>query len=44
MGAEHMMEPSLRCLVLVAQTQANMWKRNGYSLLNQVRLNGIDRV
>ena len=32
-----MMEPSLRCLVLLAQTQANMWKRNGYSLLNQVR-------
>ena len=31
-----LMEDSVRCLVLVAQSQAGMWKRNGYSLLNQV--------
>ena len=32
-----LMEPSLRVLVMIAQTQAGMWRRNGYSLLNQVR-------
>lgn len=30
-------EPPLRVQVMVAQTQAGMWRRNGYSLLNQVR-------
>jgi hypothetical protein len=38
--AEHKMlallEPSLRALVLVAQTNAGLWKRNGFSLLSQV--------
>lgn len=38
--AEHKMiallEPSLRSLVLVAQTNAGLWKRNGFSLLSQV--------
>jgi E3 ubiquitin-protein ligase UBR2 len=29
-------EPPLRIQVMVAQTQAGMWRRNGYSLLNQV--------
>ena len=31
-----LIEPSLRALVLVAQTNAGMWKRNGFSLLSQV--------
>ncbi len=31
-----MMEPSLRCTVLVAQVQAGLWRRNGYSLVDQV--------
>ncbi len=35
------MEPSLRVLVLIAQTQAGMWRRNGYSLLNQVRVQPV---
>ena len=31
-----LLEPSLRSLVLVAQTNAGLWKRNGFSLLSQV--------
>ena len=31
-----LMEPSLRTLVLAAQFRAGMWRRNGYSLVNQV--------
>ena len=30
-------ELPLRAQVMVAQTQAGMWRRNGYALLNQVR-------
>jgi E3 ubiquitin-protein ligase UBR2 len=30
------MEKSLRCLVYCGQVHAGMWKRNGYSVLNQV--------
>ena len=33
-----MMEPSLRTLVLTAQVQAGMWRRNGYSVVDQVRI------
>nr|KAG5712905.1 hypothetical protein BaRGS_007502 [Batillaria attramentaria] len=31
-----LMEPALRVQVLVAQAQAGMWRRNGFSLLNQI--------
>lgn len=31
-----MIEPSLRALILVGQTNAGFWKRNGFSLLSQV--------
>jgi hypothetical protein len=31
-----LIEPALRAQVLVAQTNAGLWKRNGYSLLSQV--------
>lgn len=31
-----LMEPSIRSLVLVSQTNAGLWKRNGFSLLSQV--------
>ncbi|KAL3874810.1 hypothetical protein ACJMK2_037773 [Sinanodonta woodiana] len=31
-----LMENPLQCQVLVAQSQAGMWRRNGYSLLNQI--------
>ncbi|XP_064624216.1 E3 ubiquitin-protein ligase UBR2-like isoform X2 [Lineus longissimus] len=31
-----LIEPPLRTLVMIAQTQAGMWRRNGYSLLNQI--------
>lgn len=31
-----LMEPVLRTQVMIAQSQAGMWRRNGYSLLNQV--------
>ncbi|XP_059148021.1 E3 ubiquitin-protein ligase UBR2-like isoform X2 [Physella acuta] len=31
-----LMEPGLRIQVLLAQSQAGMWRRNGYSLQNQV--------
>ena len=30
------MQPAVHALVLVAQSQAGMWRRNGYSLQNQV--------
>lgn len=33
---EQLMELSLRTLVMLAQFRAGMWRRNGYSLLNQV--------
>ena len=35
---EELMEPALRIQVLLAQCQAGMWRRNGYSLQNQVSL------
>ncbi|XP_076464873.1 E3 ubiquitin-protein ligase UBR2-like isoform X2 [Babylonia areolata] len=31
-----LIEPALRVQVLIAQTQAGMWRRNGFSLLNQI--------
>lgn len=31
-----LIEPSLRALVLVSQTNAGFWKKNGFSLLSQV--------
>ncbi|KAL8590352.1 hypothetical protein ACOMHN_006468 [Nucella lapillus] len=31
-----LMEPALKVQVLIAQTQAGMWRRNGFSLLNQI--------
>ncbi len=31
-----LLEPSIRALVLVSQTNAGLWKRNGFSLLSQV--------
>ncbi|KAK3092305.1 hypothetical protein FSP39_001069, partial [Pinctada imbricata] len=31
-----LMEPPLRVQVMIAQTQAGMWRRNGYALLNQI--------
>ena len=31
-----LIEPSLRVQVMIAQSQAGMWRRNGYSLLNQI--------
>ena len=31
-----LMEQPLRVIVLTAQVQAGMWRRNGFSLLNQV--------
>lgn len=33
---EELMELPLRCLVMVSQFRVGMWRRNGYSLLNQV--------
>ena len=35
---EQMMEPSLRTTVFVAQVQAGMWRRNGHSLMDQVKI------
>ena len=35
------MEYPLRALVMVAQVQAGMWRRNGYSVINQVRTTRI---
>lgn len=39
-GAKHsmidIMEPSLRTCVMVAQFRSGMWRRNGYSLINQI--------
>ena len=32
-----LLEPTLRTTVFAAQVQAGMWRRNGYSLLDQVR-------
>jgi len=32
----HLMEAPLRLQVLIAQVQAGMWRRNGYSLINQL--------
>ncbi|XP_050407008.2 E3 ubiquitin-protein ligase UBR2 isoform X1 [Patella vulgata] len=31
-----LIEPPLRTQVMIAQTQAGMWRRNGFSLLNQI--------
>lgn len=36
--ARELAEYPLRTLVLVAQTSAGMWRRNGYALANQVRI------
>ncbi|XP_048448819.1 E3 ubiquitin-protein ligase UBR1-like isoform X2 [Rhincodon typus] len=33
---EKLMDYPLRCLVLMAQVSAGMWRRNGFSLVNQV--------
>ena len=33
---DELMQPAVHTLVLVAQSQAGMWRRNGYSLQNQV--------
>jgi len=33
---DEVMQPAVHALVLVAQSQAGMWRRNGYSLQNQV--------
>ena len=33
-----MMEPSLRLAVVVAQVFSGMWRRNGYSVLEQIRV------
>lgn len=35
---EQIIEPVLRALVLISQVHAGMWRRNGYSLLNQIYL------
>ncbi|XP_013779486.1 E3 ubiquitin-protein ligase UBR2-like [Limulus polyphemus] len=35
-GPEELMEPPLRTQVMIAQFRAGMWRRNGYSLVNQV--------
>lgn len=32
----HIMEPSLRTEVMIAQFRSGMWRRNGYSLVNQI--------
>ena len=32
-----LIEPSLRSLAMAAQTNVGLWRRNGYSLLSQVR-------
>ena len=33
----NMIEPSMRIAVLIAQVQGGMWRRNGYSVVEQVR-------
>lgn len=33
---ESIIEPSLRALAMVAQSNVGLWRRNGYSLINQV--------
>ncbi|XP_050524886.1 E3 ubiquitin-protein ligase UBR2 [Daktulosphaira vitifoliae] len=35
---EQIIEPVLRAQVLISQVHAGMWRRNGYSLLNQIYL------
>lgn len=35
---EQIIEPILRAQVLISQVHAGMWRRNGYSLLNQIYL------
>ncbi|XP_060866207.1 E3 ubiquitin-protein ligase UBR2 [Metopolophium dirhodum] len=35
---EQIIEPVLRALVLISQVHSGMWRRNGYSLLNQIYL------
>jgi len=34
-----LIEPSLRSAVLIAQVHAGMWRRNGFSVIDQVPLN-----
>lgn len=36
MNPMDLIEPPLRTQVMIAQTQAGMWRRNGFSLLNQI--------
>ena len=36
-----LLEPSIRALVLVSQTNCGLWKRNGFSLLSQVRFQTV---
>lgn len=38
LNIESMMELSLRIQVLLAQFRAGMWRRNGYSLINQIMI------
>lgn len=33
---DHIIEPVLRAQVMIAQVHAGMWRRNGYSVINQV--------
>ncbi len=33
---EHIIEPVLRTQVMIAQVQAGLWRRNGYSILHQI--------
>jgi len=33
---DELMQPAVHALVLVAQSQAGMWRRNGFSLQHQV--------
>lgn len=40
--AQELMEFPLRCQVMVAQSHAGMWRRNGYSLLHQVTMTTIN--
>ncbi|CAH1791627.1 unnamed protein product [Owenia fusiformis] len=36
LSAVELIEPVVRCAVMISQTHAGMWRRNGYSLLNQI--------
>lgn len=38
MSPVDLIEPPLRTHVMIAQNYAGMWRRNGFSLLNQVSL------